>query len=82
MKIETKRQKERTSQHRMRRNRRDEDVVRAWSPKNLNSRAIALRLHAQIMNYNNNNQSTRAGPRPRVTGCDLRLRKAAQQVLY
>ena len=50
VKTEIKRQQRRTSQHRKRRNRGDENTIWAWSPKNVNSRAIAFRLHAQ-MNY-------------------------------
>ena len=46
VKTETRRQKRRTSQHRKRRSRGDEDEIRAWSPENVNSRAIAVRLHA------------------------------------
>ena len=53
----TKPQKRRTSQHRKRRNRRDEDAIRAWGSKNVNSRTIPFRLHAQV-NYNNNNQGS------------------------
>ena len=56
MKTETEQQKRRTFQHRKRRNRGDEDAIRAWSPKNVNSRATAFRLHAQ-MNYDNNNNN-------------------------
>ena len=48
------REKRRTSQHRKRRNQGDEDAIRASGLKNVSSRAIAFRLHAQ-MNYNNNN---------------------------
>ena len=54
VKTETRRQKRRTSQHRKRRNRGDEDAT-AWSSKNVNSRVIAFRLHAQ-MNYNSNDR--------------------------
>ena len=43
---------------RKRRNRGGENTIRAWSPKNVNSRAIAFRLHAQ-MNYNNNNNNNK-----------------------
>ena len=54
MRTETsyRRQKRRTSKHRKRRNRRDEDEIRAWSSENVNNRAIAVRLHAQMI-YNN-----------------------------
>ena len=38
MKTEIKRQKRRTPQHRKRRNQGDENTIRAWSPKNVNSR--------------------------------------------
>ena len=55
VKTEIKRQKRRTSQHRKRRKRGDGNTIRAWSPKNGNSRAIAFRLHAQT-NHNNNNR--------------------------
>ena len=46
--------KRRTSKHRKRRNRRDEDEIRAWGSENVNNRAITVRLHAQMI-YNNNN---------------------------
>ena len=55
VRTETRRQKRRTSKHRKRRNRRDEDEIRAWGSENVNNRAIAVRLHAQMI-YNNNNQ--------------------------
>ena len=56
MRTETRRQKRRTSKHRKRSNRRDEDEIRAWGSENVNNRAIAVRLHAQMI-YNNNNNS-------------------------
>ena len=56
VKTETRRQKRRTSKYRKRRNRGDEEKIWARSSENVNSRAIAVRLHAQ-MNYNNNNNN-------------------------
>ena len=54
VKTETRRQKRRTSKHRKRRNRGGEEKIWARSSENVNSRAIAVRLHAK-MNYNSNN---------------------------
>ena len=56
MKTKTRRQKRRTSQHR--RKKKPERRKSDTSPrlKNVNSRAIAFRLHAQMI-YNNNNKN-------------------------
>ena len=53
VRTETRRQKRRDSKHRKRRNRRDEDEIRALGSDNVNIRAIAARLHGQMI-YNNN----------------------------
>ena len=56
VRTETRRQKRRTSKHRERSNRRDEGEIRDGGSENVNNRAIAFRLHAQ-MNYDNNNNN-------------------------
>ena len=62
MKTKTRRQKRRTSQHRRKKKpeRRKSDT--SLRPKNVNSRAIAFRLHAQMIYNNNNNDSGRRTP--------------------
>ena len=64
MRTETRRQNRRTSKHRKRRNRRDEDEIRAWGSENVNNRAIAVRLHAQMIYNNNNNNPLPIAPSP------------------
>ena len=66
MRTESRRQKRRTSKHHKRRNRSDEDEIRAWGSDNVNNRAIAVRLHAQMI-YNNNNNNKKKKPLSIVT---------------